>query len=107
MVILIVDDEAGVRNSLHQAFKKKHEVLQTGDPREALKELESTSIDVVITDFMMPNMTGIELIKKGKELSPSTSFLLMTAFGSVDQAVEAIRLGAEDYFMKPFDISDV
>ena len=107
MIILVVDDEGGVRDMLHKLLSKKHEVILSPDGKHALKELGEIEVDLVITDFQMPVLSGIELIRQGKKLSPSTSFILMTAFGTIDQAVEAIRLGADDYFLKPFDISEL
>ncbi len=107
MLILIVDDEPGIRKSLHQLLKNQHQVVQCEDGQAAYQTLEKTSFDLVITDNQLPGLSGLELIRRGKEISPATSFLLMTAFGSVEQAVEAIRLGADDYLMKPFDIAEI
>lgn len=107
MVILIVDDEDGIRNSLRSVLKKRYELILCEDGDIALKELEKKAIDLVISDVQMPKLSGIDLLRKGKELSPETSFLIMTAFGSVEQAVEVIRLGADDYVMKPFDLTDI
>lgn len=107
MVILVADDEIGIRKSLEQLFKTKHTVILCEEGTSALKTLEKTGIDLVITDHQMPGLTGLELIKRGKELSPSTSFILMTAYGSVEQAVQAISSGADDYLMKPFDLSEM
>src|SRR3989344_4236014 len=97
MLILIADDEAGSRTALSEFLKDNHDLLLAEDGAKALKFLESTNVDLVITDNRMPGMTGLELIQKGLELSPQTSFILMSAFGTVDQAVEAIRKGADDY----------
>ncbi len=107
MVILIADDEAGIRESIADVFKAQHEVIHCEDGRAALSVLEKRTVDLVITDIQMPNISGLDLIRKGKELSPNTSYVLMTAHGSVAQAVEAIHLGAEDYFMKPFELTEL
>lgn len=107
MVIVIVDDDTGVRGSLDLLLKTDHEVICCDSAQAALGILEKRSVDLVITDNQMPGMTGLDLLRKGKELSPTTSFLMMTAFGSVENAIEAIRLGADDYFMKPFHLSEI
>jgi two-component system, NtrC family, response regulator PilR len=107
MRILIAEDSEGIRNSLQELLKDKHEVLLAEDGAVALKILERTSIDVVITDNLMPNVSGLDLIRKGKVLSPSTGFVLMTAFASIEEGLEAIRLGADEYFTKPFQLQEI
>ena len=107
MLILIADAETGVRNSLAEFLKSDHEVILCEDGAQALAQLEKTSVDLVITDHSMPKLQGLELIKRGKVISPSTAFILMTARGSVEQAVDAIRAGADDYFMKPFELHEI
>jgi DNA-binding NtrC family response regulator len=107
MVILVADDAPGIRNTLLQLLKKDHEVILCEDGEAALQVLEKRAVDLVITDHQMPKVSGIDVIRRGKEKAPGTAFLLMTAFGSIEQAVEAIRLGAEDYLLKPFDLSEI
>jgi len=107
MHILIADDDAGIREALKDLLKDRHEILLCENGLEALELLEKTTVDVVITDNQMPKLTGLELIRRGREMSPGTAFLLMTAFGSVENALEAIRLGADDYFLKPFESSEI
>lgn len=107
MLILIADDEAGVRQTLQEFFRGKHEVYLCEDGRSALQVLEKKAFDLVLTDQNMPGLNGLDLIRQGLQISPATSFILMTAYGSVEQAVDAIRLGAEDYFQKPFDLAEV
>lgn len=107
MVILIAEDEPSIRRALELLLKSEHDVICCEDGAQALLELSRTSIDLVITDFQMPMVSGLELIKRGKEISPATAFIMMTAFGSTNQAVEAIQLGADDYFGKPFDVSEM
>ncbi len=107
MLILVADDEPGIRTTLSEVLGERHETVVCDNGKDALALLEKRVFDVVITDHQMPGLTGLELIRKGRELSPDTSFLLMTAFGTVEQAVDAIRLGAEDYFLKPFDLDEI
>jgi DNA-binding NtrC family response regulator len=107
LVILICDDEPVARRNLEELFGDSHEVISCADGKEALTVLEKKEVDLVITDHQMPGLTGLELIKKAKPAYPRTSFILMTAFGSVDQAVEALQAGADDYILKPFEIVDM
>jgi two-component system, NtrC family, response regulator PilR len=107
MRILIAEDSEGIRISLQEVLKENHDTLLAEDGAIALKILGQTTVDVVITDNVMPNLTGLELIKQGKVLSPSTSFVLMTAFSSIEEGLEAIRLGADEYFTKPFQLQEV
>lgn len=107
MRILIADDEKGIRTSLSELLGTDHDVILCEDGESALRKIEVSVFDLVITDHQMPKITGIELIKRGKELSPQTSFMLMSAYGSVDQAVLALKTGADDYFMKPFEFDEI
>ena len=107
MVILIAEDEPSIRRALEMLLKNEHDIISCEDGKQALQELGKTSVDLVITVFQLPFVSGLELIQKGKSISPSTAFILMTAFGSTTQAVEAIQLGADDYFSKPFDVSEM
>ncbi len=106
MQILIVDDEVHLRNSLAAVLSGTYQVQTCESGIAALELLKKASFDLVITDHQMPGLTGLEFIKKGKEVSPETSFMMMTAFGDVNQAVRAIQLGAEDYFLKPIEIPE-
>lgn len=107
MLILLVEDEANIRSTLEQVLSRDHQVVACEDGPAALTQLKKRSFDLVVTDNQMPGMTGLELMAEGKAISPSTSFFLMTAYGNVNQAVEAIRSGAEDYILKPFELDDI
>lgn len=101
--ILIVDDQPNFRFSLSVALKREgHEIFEANDGRQAVKLLEQSARDIVITDLKMPGMDGLSLLREVKKISPSTEVVVMTAFGSVDTAVEAMRYGACDYITKPF-----
>jgi DNA-binding NtrC family response regulator len=102
MQILIADDDAVVRSQLVELLKAEHDVVACEDGVTALRALSGGHFDLVITDNVMPGLTGLELIRRGKASAPACSFLLMTANGSVAQAVEAIQYGANDYIVKPF-----
>lgn len=101
--VLIVDDELLMRKFLAETLlRKKIDVTIAENGREALEILEKSSFDLVISDMKMPGMTGIELLRKVKELYPETIFVVISGFGTVESAVEAMRLGAFNYILKPF-----
>ncbi len=99
--ILVVDDEAGQRQFISGALGKEYEVLTAANGLEASQLLSHRSFSLVITDERMPDMGGIELIRWMREKSPETLVIVLTAYGSVETAVEAIKLGAEEYLTKP------
>lgn len=101
--VLIVDDELLVRNFLAEAFRRKNiEVVAVESGQKAINLLKDNVFDMVITDMKLNDITGIEVIRKGKALAPQTLFVVVTAYASVENAVEAMRLGAFDYLTKPF-----
>ncbi len=102
--VLIVDDEVNIRNALVTMLEKKgYRVFGAGTGAEALRHLEETPVDLVITDLRMPEMGGVEFLRRLKNKWSDTEVVVMTAFGSIDTAVEAMRLGAYDYLTKPID----
>lgn len=103
--ILVVDDELLMRNFLLEALKRKGiEGVAAENGEKALKLLQESSFDMVITDMKMPKMNGMELLRKVKEVSPSTLVVVITAFGTIENAVEAMRAGAFDYLIKPVSL---
>lgn len=106
--ILVVDDEESIREFLEIMLKKEgYEVSTAEDGLKAKEVLQKKSFDMVISDLQMPNVTGIELLKHVKESYPETVFMLITAFGTTETAVEAMKMGAYDYVTKPFKIDEV
>jgi DNA-binding NtrC family response regulator len=102
--VLVVDDEVNIRNALVTILEKKgYRVCGAGTGDEALQLLEETRVDMVITDLRMPGMGGLEFLRRLKDKWSDTEVIVMTAFGSIDTAVEAMRLGAYDYLTKPID----
>ena len=100
--ILVVDDEINIRGALVTLLEKKHyEVQGAGTGEEALEQLEAVRTDLVLTDLKMPGMGGMEFLRQLKQKWPDTEVLVMTAFGSIDTAVEAMRCGAYDYINFP------
>ncbi len=109
--ILIVDDQEMMRDSLAATLAREgHEVVAAGDGPAAVARLSSPSasrIDLLITDLRMPKMTGIELLAEAKRLRPDMAVLMMTAFASVETAIQAMKLGAYDYIQKPFNGDEI
>jgi DNA-binding NtrC family response regulator len=100
--ILVVDDEAAARSALSELLRDEGYVVHTaGDGFKALGQLEEWSPDIVVTDVQMPGMSGIELMEKIRERVPAVGVVVMTAFGSVENAVAAMQAGADDYLTKP------
>ena len=100
--ILVVDDESSARSALSELLREEgYEVQSAADGYKALGRVDQWEPDVVITDVKMPALGGIELMTKLREQYPDVAVIVMTAFGSVEGAVEAIQLGADDYLSKP------
>lgn len=100
--VLVVDDEPNNRTSLEKIFKKEGwRVFQAEGARSALDVIRNYRVQVVLTDLMMPGPDGVELLRAIKELAPATVVLLMTAYGTVETAVSAMREGAYDFVEKP------
>ncbi len=101
--IMVVDDEKIVRESLYHWFKREgHPAETAASGPEALEKLEKASFDVLFVDIKMPNMDGLEVLRRVKEGYPDTIVIIITAYGSVESAVEAMKFGAHDYLLKPF-----
>jgi DNA-binding NtrC family response regulator len=109
MKILVVDDEALVRDIIRKGLSQMGgfnvEVAQSGP--EAIEKIEKDVFDLVLTDLKMPGMDGIELLKTIKGTRPEVMVILMTAYGSIETAVEAMRIGANDYITKPIDLNEL
>ncbi|MBI5026861.1 MAG: sigma-54-dependent Fis family transcriptional regulator [Nitrospirae bacterium] len=106
--ILVIDDEAIVRVSCQRALAPEgYDVEATSRGDEALKLLEEENFDIVLTDLKMPDMDGIEVLKKIKESWPQLVVIIITGYGTVSTAVQAIKLGAFDYIEKPFTPDDI
>ncbi|MBI5327064.1 MAG: sigma-54-dependent Fis family transcriptional regulator [Deltaproteobacteria bacterium] len=106
--ILIVDDERSIRDFLEIMLKKEgYKVASVPSGEEAIKLTGQTSYELVISDIRMKGMSGVELLKKVKEINPDTIVLMITAYASVDTAIDAMKAGAYDYITKPFKIDEV
>ncbi len=106
--ILLVDDEPNIIEILEIVLRDAGmEVLTAPSARAALDLLKKSSVDVVVSDIRMPDMTGVELLKEVKQLAPETIFILLTAFASTETAIDALQHGAYDYLTKPFQMEEL
>jgi len=106
--VLIVDDEPAIRQILANAINKAGHSVSTADcGANALSRLSKGDVEVCICDIRMPDMTGIDVVKSARETGIETTFLMMTAFASVNTAIDAMRTGAYDYMLKPLRNEDV
>jgi two-component system response regulator PilR (NtrC family) len=106
--ILIVEDEKSMREVLKILLEgERYEVVSASDGLEGLSYLANDIFDLVITDVKMPKVDGFELLKKTKEISPDTIVIMITAFGTTEAAIEAMKAGAYDYINKPFKIDEI
>ncbi len=106
--VLVAEDEDITRKHLLSALREeKYDVEGTGNGLDALGMIENDSFDVLITDIKMPRMDGLELLAKVKNISPETEVIVITGFGSINSAVDAMKNGADDYLPKPFDLDEL
>lgn len=106
--IIVVEDEKIVRVSLVDALKAEgYTVLSVDNGNDALAALEEGQFSLVVTDIRLPGAGGIEILRKSQAESPTTPVIMMTAYGNIKDAVEAMRIGAFDYITKPFDLDEM
>ncbi|MCA1797211.1 MAG: sigma-54-dependent transcriptional regulator [Desulfuromonadaceae bacterium] len=106
--LLIVDDEVSLREMLEIMFAAEGYVVDVApDGNQAMEQLRHQAYDLVLTDMRMPGADGLELLEQVKQLHPETLVILMTAYSTTSQAVEAMKLGAYDYIVKPFNNEDI
>jgi two-component system response regulator HydG len=106
--ILIADDDEGNRTALASLLRQEGYSVDTAvDGHEALRKLQSSAPDVLLTDFRMPGMDGVEVIERGRENDPGLIAILMTAFADITPAIRAMQIGAEDYLVKPLQMEEL
>ncbi len=106
--ILVVEDEPAQREMLAGFLAKEgHHVIVAANGDEALKKIKAQTLDLAIVDYRMPGLTGLEVLKRAKILNPLLDVLILTAFGTIDTAVEAMKAGAADYLGKPVDLDEL
>ena len=106
--ILIVDDERDIRQLLKEMLSLEgHEVIEATNGAEALARLRDASFDVVVTDVRMPSLSGVELLRRVREVSSSTEVIVATAYAELETAIECMRAGAFDLLRKPFNLQEL
>ncbi|HHN78690.1 MAG TPA: sigma-54-dependent Fis family transcriptional regulator, partial [Phycisphaerales bacterium] len=106
--ILLVEDEEMLRESLAELLAEEgFEVVQASNGREGYEQLLERPFDLILSDIRMPEMDGVELLRRAVRVAPQTPVILITAFGTVESAVEAMREGAADFLLKPVQFPDV
>ncbi len=106
--ILVAEDERNLREGIAEAFRDAgHEVIEAEDGEQALEEVRAQLFDLVITDYKMPGIDGLELLRRIRMINDQVAVIMITAYGTVEGAVEAMRLGAYDYIQKPFQLEEL
>jgi two-component system, NtrC family, response regulator len=106
--MLIVDDRANMRELLETAFGERgFETVSAASGEEAIEYISRRLFDIVITDLSMPGKDGLEVLKAAKAAAPDTQVIIITAYGTIEKAVEAMRLGAWDFLSKPFELAEL
>jgi two-component system, NtrC family, response regulator HydG len=101
--VLVVDDQRNMRATTALVLRQAgYDVAEAEDGSAAIQRLQGETFDVVLTDLRMGAVDGIEVLSRAVEASPSTQVIVMTAYGTIESAVEAVRRGAYDYLSKPF-----
>lgn len=103
MKILIVEDDLVALYGLERILGREYEVDVENKAKNAIERVKRNDYDIVITDLKMPEISGIEILEKVKEISPKTEVIVITGYGTVENAVEAMKKGAKDYITKPFE----
>src|SRR5215471_14521973 len=102
--ILVIDDEADIREGLELLLISEGYTVDTAqNGREGIHKLETATYDLALLDLMMPDMSGMDVLGEVRQRDCETPIFMITAYGSVERAVEAIKAGANDYFSKPWD----
>lgn len=105
--VLVIDDEIGPRESLRMLLKPSYQVLTADSVERGLQLLTEKKPDAIVMDIRMPGMTGIEGLRRIRQIDPHLSVIMLTGFGALETAKEALRLGANDYISKPFDAREM
>ena len=106
--ILLVDDENLFRERLQRAFVNRgFTVFEAADYHEAVARIKEHRPDMAVVDLRMPGKSGLEVVKKAKKMHPDMAIVVLTGYGSIATATEAIRLGADSYLPKPADVDDI
>ncbi|MGZ6292573.1 MAG: sigma-54-dependent transcriptional regulator [Syntrophales bacterium] len=106
--VLVVDDEEAIRELLTDYLNKfGYEVVCAANGREAMQKYVKGHFDIVLSDFVMSPMNGLELLAEIRKIDPDAIFIMITGYPSIDSAMEAMKKGAKDYITKPFNIDEI
>jgi DNA-binding NtrC family response regulator len=106
--ILVIDDEQTQREVLTGYLKKKgYHILSADSGEEGIRIVKQNAVDIILSDFKMPDKTGLEVLEQVKKINPEISFVIITAYSTVETAVKAMRMGAYDYISKPVDLDEL
>lgn len=107
-IILIVDDEDGLREGLQKLLEDDgYTVIPAGGGEEALNIIRHSHVDLVLTDMRMPGMSGIDLLKKAREIHKNLGVIILTGYGEIESYIEAMNFGAIEYVSKPFKVNEL
>ncbi|MCZ6801796.1 MAG: response regulator [Nitrospirae bacterium] len=106
--VLVVDDDEGIREALTEYLETlEYSVVTASDGEDALNKYAKGDFEIILADLMMPNVDGMDLLRRIREIDEDVIFLMITGHPSIGTAVESINLGADDYITKPFHLEDV
>ena len=106
MNIMVLDDDSYFLNRMKTLLElDKHSVITINSSKEALRKIQEINFDLILTDLIMPELSGIEFIEKAKKIGNESIIIVITGYGTIESAVEAIKVGAYDYLLKPFEFS--
>jgi two-component system nitrogen regulation response regulator NtrX len=104
--ILIIDDEKSIRTTLKEILEyEKYQVDEAVDGQDGIDKISSKKYDIALCDIKMPKLDGIEVLEKAGEIDPDVQFIMISAHGSIETAVEAVKKGAYDFIQKPPDLN--
>ncbi|NHM06894.1 response regulator transcription factor [Flavobacterium sp. CYK-4] len=108
MKILIVEDETGIANFLQQGLEEEgYEVIATDDGRKGFEITQQQKVDLILLDWMLPKMSGIEICKAIRQVDTTTPIIFLTAKDTVEETIEGLKAGANDYIKKPFSFEEL
>ncbi len=105
--VLVVDDELGPRESLRMILRPLYEVRTASNGQEALQCLQKEKIDIITLDLKMPGLSGLDVLREIKKMNLDSAVIIITAYGTLTNAHEAIRYGASDFISKPYNAPDI
>ena len=106
--ILVVDDEEMIRDLLKETFHRKGYEIETAENgKDAIDRLDAQRFDLLVTDLRLPDLSGMKILTESKKKSPELGVIMITGYGSIKNAVKAMKQGAFDYITKPFDLDEI